>query len=42
MAGIVRMLINQLDILITKKDPARVLVVGTLLRESPMNVNRAL
>ena len=42
MTGIVKMFINQLDILITREDPARELVVFTLLRESPMNVNRAL
>ena len=42
MKGIVKMFINQLDILFTREDSALDLVVSNLIRGSPMNIKRAL
>ena len=42
MVGIIKTFINQYNILVPRVGPARELVVCTILRDSPMEINRIL
>ena len=42
MSGIVKAFINQLNIIVSKESPTRELIVCTILRQSPIDVNRIL